>query len=550
MDPTPSTPELEHGKKQRRGLFRRQHTDSAELPRIGGGGGGGYGSGEDTVGSVSPPPESRAGSKIGQKRAARKEKKERQLERKDMKRNPQFDFIEADQPAATTKKNLQEKKKQDQDLFNFTDDNKHLRGYPPVTRQMVRAVKHPARHDPLPQSEPGASAPPSAGAGEAGSGDEADARRSGSGGAASGTATASSPVLVAVPNKLGLSAGDLQPLVPAATGATKAGLEDFLLSHPMHRLLGTTWSYMYIRRVPAAGGRARESMVVLTGGGVRPEVFFELFAALLEDFDVLAPVIPGELATVEDYVAGLELLRRHLRLSSFHLFGLCFCGSVALHYASLYPARVRSLTLSHTPPPCVDFGRLAARYSARIVESGKSKLQDVALPSALARLLFGFNVTSKDLARDMPELLTPDGGKRLVVWKGLMRKFALPASGIVSKLNALAKYHVEVTYTPASFAQLRCPVLLMDTERRDAFGVRAFDELKALFPAATVDFSEGCGHLVLAVKGHDVGTAVLRWLSKEYWPHATAEAAASAATVNNSKAPSGGGGGEEIADML
>lgn len=327
----------------------------------------------------------------------------------------------------------------------------------------------------------------------------------------------------------------------------------------MHRLLGTTWSYMHVRSsasllaaaaadpasstasqapAPAAqppatapalavnnanikaarrSSRTRDTMLVLTGGGMRPEVFFEMFEALAEDYDVVAPMLPNELATFEDYVAGLELLRAHLRLRVFHVMGVALGGMVALHYAALHPSHVLSLTLSHTSPPNAEFGRLCAKFGEKLSETNKlklaeRKLQDERPPSALQRALVGYRVHSKDLARDVPTMLAEPGV--LVLWKRMVQKFALQPQGIQTKLEAMAKYHSDVTYTAATFAALAGPVLLMDTERRDAFGVKSFEDLKLLFPHAQVDYREGCGHLSVLVKGQDVAHTVLRALQQ------------------------------------
>jgi pimeloyl-ACP methyl ester carboxylesterase len=221
-------------------------------------------------------------------------------------------------------------------------------------------------------------------------------------------------------------------------------------------------------------------------------------------------------------------VRAHVKLGSFHLLGIAFGGMIALHYASLFPHLLLTLVLSHTAPPYGDFGRLCSKnteeFTAKLVATAaqsskiaERKLEHVAFPSSLQRALTGYRVHSKDLARDVPQTFSNTDGL-LVSWKRLIRKFALPPSGIQSKLEAMAKYHTEVTYTAASFATLACPVLLMDSERHDMFGAKSFEALKVLFPKATTNVMEGYGHLVVIVKGQDVAMEILKWMTSDYYP--------------------------------
>ena len=54
--------------------------------------------------------------------------------------------------------------------------------------------------------------------------------------------------------------------------------------------------------------------------------------------------------TLEDYVADLDELRRHLEVDAFDLLGHSHGGFVAMSYATAHPERVRSLVLVSTAP--------------------------------------------------------------------------------------------------------------------------------------------------------------------------------------------------------
>lgn len=451
-----SPPEVGGEHKKKFGLFRRKvHSgmegetppdeDEVDAPPDGGG--------------METDPKTQSGSlgsKLKQKKAQRLEKKERKEQRKDMKKNPQFDFIENNEPSANTKKEKQQKKREDQAVFNFTEDNKHLKNHPKLTRQMVRVAKTSKT----------------------------------TGGAEGGA--------------------DVAP-----KNITRVDLEEFLLRHPMHRLRGTTWSYMHLSRT--TGNNATEKMVFLAGGGVRIEVFFEMLNTLAEDFEVLAPLVPPELSTFEDYVAGIDLICHHLGFGDFHMFGVSFGGAIALHYASLQPKRLRSLVLSHVAPPNSEFGKLCEKYASKLKERRERERnnQMEKAPSALKRALFGYRVKSKDLARDVPQMLSTNGV--VVYWKKMVRRFALDQVNILSKMTALSRYHLETQYGEKAFADLKCPILLMDSERRDSFGQKSFEKLVSMFPTAQQDILEGFGHLALIVKGHEVAQTILKWYTKEYY---------------------------------
>ena len=115
----------------------------------------------------------------------------------------------------------------------------------------------------------------------------------------------------------------------------------------------------------------------------------------------------------------------------------------------------------------------------------------------------------------MPELLKKEG--MIEFWKKMTRRFALDVPFILAQLEALSKHHTETVYKDNVFDRLVCPVLLLDTERREGFGLRAFEGLKQRFPKASSQVMEGCGHLAFLVKGQDVAQVVLKWMTKTYW---------------------------------
>jgi hypothetical protein len=78
----------------------------------------------------------------------------------------------------------------------------------------------------------------------------------------------------------------------------------------------------------------------------------------------------------------------------------------------------------------------------------------------------------------------------------------------------MAKHHSETAYDEKSFAALKCPVLLMDSERSDAFGRQSWEQLKKMLPSASSDMWEGYGALGIFVKGDVVAHKILKFLSE------------------------------------
>lgn len=105
----------------------------------------------------------------------------------------------------------------------------------------------------------------------------------------------------------------------------------------------------------------------------------------------------------------------------------------------------------------------------------------------------------------------------LAFWKKNMHRFAVDTISIQAKLNALAKYHLETVYDEKSFAELKCPVLVVDTERSEAFGKRSLEQLKKLIPSAHTEIMEGYGALAVFVKGDELAQVILKWLAKNYF---------------------------------
>merc|ERR1712137_1215117 len=75
------------------------------------------------------------------------------------------------------------------------------------------------------------------------------------------------------------------PTIDPETLRRQRELEQFLLNMPLKKLRGTTWSYYDI--APAKG--YSETIMVLHGGGIRPEAMYEHILGFAQVFRVVCP---------------------------------------------------------------------------------------------------------------------------------------------------------------------------------------------------------------------------------------------------------------------
>ena len=271
-------------------------------------------------------------------------------------------------------------------------------------------------------------------------------------------------------------------------------LEQFLLNMPVKRLRGTTWKYYDI--APASG--YTETMVVLPGGGVRPEAMYEHILGLAQGFRVVAPWYPEVFTELDDYVAGVFLLMRHENIKRSHFFGLGFGSVVALHFLFRHPGRVLTCTLMHCPLP--DESKM------RPVEKALRKV-DITL-GPIRRLMAGSAVKPRDIEEHVVDLTA--GEKDM--WMRNFRNFGDSKNAIFSRLETLLDYHSNFGYRPSDFERWEGgKMFLLESEDDEYFDPENWEALRALFPAATVYRFARCGHLHSLIRGKALVDLVLRF---------------------------------------
>ncbi len=121
-----------------------------------------------------------------------------------------------------------------------------------------------------------------------------------------------------------------------------ARLKEFRLTHPYKQLVAgdTKWEYI-------ACGRGEQSLLLLPGALSVGESTFTLITAFENEYRIIAPSYPLSL-TMTGLCRGIAHILEAESLDQAHVLGGSYGGLVAQYFVRQYPAKVRSLTLSHT----------------------------------------------------------------------------------------------------------------------------------------------------------------------------------------------------------
>ena len=124
------------------------------------------------------------------------------------------------------------------------------------------------------------------------------------------------------------------------------------------------------------------------------------------------------------------------------------------------------------------------------------------------------NLKEKDFKRDIKNI----SEELIHFWIKRCKKFSMQESDILSRIAALADYNTNVIYSSSSFEKCNdLPILLIDSERTEEFGKTSFDEMKKLYPSASIQFLENQGHLAILANQELIATLIGKWYLKNYW---------------------------------
>lgn len=273
-----------------------------------------------------------------------------------------------------------------------------------------------------------------------------------------------------------------------------ARLAGFRASHRYRTLDvdGVRWRYL-------AGGSGEQTVLLPSGGTRLPDMYLLLIEALERDFRVLAPAYPAG-AGITGLADGLAAILDAEGVRQADVLGSSFGGFVAQTFARRHPERVRRLVLANTGGPAaapLPLLPLLIRVLA-------------VLPENAVRSLTGWNWRrwfvpgSQDDSRFWNKLLTD-------ILSRLGKEDLLSA---LREMNDFAHLPSQGAPGAPALTALPAPVLLIESERDEAFPPRARAALRALYPKAEVRLFAGAGHGVMATRAAEYTDTVREFLRR------------------------------------
>ncbi|WP_052500461.1 alpha/beta fold hydrolase [Arthrobacter sp. SPG23] len=253
---------------------------------------------------------------------------------------------------------------------------------------------------------------------------------------------------------------------------------------------GVRWRYL-------AGGSGEQVLLLPSGGTRVPDMYLLLIEALERDFRVLAPAYPAG-AGIAGLADGLAAILDAEGVKQADVLGSSFGGFVAQVFARRHRDRLRRLVLANTGGPAaapLPVLPLLIRFLA-------------VLPEDAVRFLTGWN---------WHRWFVPGSGDDSKFWNALLRDILsrLGKEDLLSALREMNDFaHLPAVATPGGQSSdvSQGPVLLIESERDEAFPPRARAALRALYPAAEVRLFAGAGHGVMATRTADYVQTVREFL--------------------------------------
>ena len=271
-----------------------------------------------------------------------------------------------------------------------------------------------------------------------------------------------------------------------------ARLAGFRASHRYRTLDvdGVRWQYF-------AGGAGEQTLLLPSGGTRLPDMYLLLIEALERDFRVIAPAYPAG-AGLAGLADGLAAILDAEGVRRADVLGSSFGGFVAQTFARRHPERVRRMLLANTGSPAAAPLPLLPLL-IRVL---------TVLPENAVRSLTGWN---------WRRWFVPDPGEDTLFWNKLLSDILsrLGKEDLLSALREMNEFaHLPAAGAPGAPAAPPVPVLLIESERDEAFSPRARAALRALYPAAEVRLFAGAGHGVMATRTGEYVSTVREFLSR------------------------------------
>ncbi len=273
-----------------------------------------------------------------------------------------------------------------------------------------------------------------------------------------------------------------------------ARLKEFRLAHPYKRLTigGTKWEYI-------SCGQGEQTLLLLPGALSVGESVFPLITAFEKDYRIIAPSYALS-HTMTGLCDGLADILKAESINRAHVLGGSYGGLVAQHFVRQYPAKVRSLVLSHTFV-------LTRKYAKPLWIAGKlfpMFPQSLFVPILKLRL-------DKMLLSTLRTTRHPEAE----FWRAYLNEAI--ASDLLKEVfihqnKCLLDLTHEPQFTPDDLKEWYGKILIIESEDDPAIPMRERELLRNLYPQAQVHTFRDAGHASSILKRKEVSTIIRSFL--------------------------------------
>ena len=250
---------------------------------------------------------------------------------------------------------------------------------------------------------------------------------------------------------------------------------------------GVQWDYL-------ASGRGSEALLILPGLLGIGEMSFQHIRAFENDYRVIVPSYPFEIAVVNQMADGIAAILGAEGIQQAHVLGGSYGGMVAQCLVRRYPQRVLSLVLSHSGGPQPNRAATNRKFIALL------RL----LPMSLLRLMLK-GATRKSL-KDAPE--------QIPFWTAYTNEMIarLRKADLISRYQVAVDFDATSAFTPDDLKDWPGRILILEGDNDPIAEAPARAALKALHPQARVHTFQGSGHVASIAKLDEYVAVIKRFL--------------------------------------
>jgi len=274
-----------------------------------------------------------------------------------------------------------------------------------------------------------------------------------------------------------------------------ARLKEFRLTHPYKQLIvgETKWEYI-------SCGQGEQTLLLLPGALSVGESTFPLITTLENEYRIIAPSYALSL-TMTGLCRGLAYVLESEGLNQAHVFGGSYGGLVAQYFVRQYPAKARSLILSHTfvltpklAKPIWLVGKIFPAFPKRLFVP----ILRLRLDKMLLSTLRAANHPEAEFWRAyLDEAIASDLMKEVFIHQNM----------------CLLELTRQPQFTPDNLSGWRGKVLIIESDDDPAIKTRDRALLRSIYPNAQVHTFRDAGHASSILKREEVVSIVRNFLS-------------------------------------